>query len=115
MLNGKVPDDRLDAESFTWEELREAAKASPWAIADDHHSFGFAVRWMLEWIVKNKRFAPGEFYQDAKGRVLVRRDDDLWPWLIVMDDQGRIIETGHVTEAGANLYPPLRKLVPSDA
>jgi hypothetical protein len=131
MINGKVPEGELAGESFTWAELSDAAKASPWTFAHDH-DFGkpvnieFAVRWLAEWIVLNKRehFEAGEIYVDHMGRKLLRRDDDLWPWVVVVPCAADRVTWAQTGWSQAGVQPdvvseefaarPLRKLVPED-
>jgi hypothetical protein len=114
MINGKVPEHVLEAESFTMYELMEAAGASPWENVNSSGynsevNLGFAVRWFAEWVVMNKRepeYETGEFYMDAKGVKFMRGTGD-WPWAEIVPG---------VTSHWHEDYPtrPLRKLVPEE-
>lgn len=116
MINGKISDGDLENETFSFRELMEAVKVSPWVGAvqewDENAPGGtpranlsFAVRWLAEWIVLNKRehYVPGEVYVDARGGYFSYREHDSFPWRSTIDG-----------EVFVDCVPvrPLRKLVP---
>lgn len=120
MINGKIPEHQLFEEKFSYAELYEAAKKSPWAYAfeddQDHSSVNieFAIRWMAEWIVLHKRepkYEPGVVYQDAEGSFYILEVD------------GRTgVPTGRWSSFGTNrVFPsdfperPLTPMVPLNA
>lgn len=115
MHNGKVGLEQLQGESFTMEELFDAAKASPWDAVLEYNrhantNIEFALRHWLEWIVIHKReeYSPDAVYQDAAGTF----------WTMDADSEtgeatGRWIAMGTPTTWAWDVpVRPLCKLVP---
>lgn len=74
MINGKVPEQNLFEEKFSYAELYEASRDAHWDYIVDkygnHTNIGFFIRWLAEWVVLNKRepkYEPGVIYQDHSG------------------------------------------------
>lgn len=120
MINGKVDEYTLNSEKFTIRELYDAAQASPWmyaveSVESSHQdvNLGFAVRWLAEWIVQNKRehLEVGEIYEDVNGhRYLLYGSGDN-PWLSLPDNSGRQVSSWVTDQV---VIRPLQKLVPEN-
>jgi len=62
-------------------------------------------------------FEVGEIYEDNKGRRLLRRENDLWPWQVITYVKGDPMtqhDGSHYGTLQLETFPerPLRKLVP---
>jgi hypothetical protein len=119
-MEKKLSDDELAEARVSFAEIADALARLP--IRLNNHDWktlspAFVSRRVVEVVYQHLRepeYIPGEIYEDAKGRRMIRRNvpKDAWPWRVLSFAPGD--EPTHGAEYYLEEFPerPLRRLVP---
>lgn len=119
-MEKKLGEAELAEVRVSYEEIRTALRNLPGAVINSQvcasdDKADFAARRIVECSVQHREpeYIPGEIYQDAKGRRLIRVEHNSpWPWRVLSFVSGDSFAYG--AEYYLEEFPerPLRRLVP---